>query len=128
MILVMTHTTLVALPPLLHDVKLWLVDLDTPLDDLAQSWLSPNEHARASRFVFRRDADRYRAAHVHLRQLLWQHCRWPALAEFAIGTHGKPRAECEFNLSHSDGHGLIGICESAQIGVDVEVLRVVDDV
>jgi 4'-phosphopantetheinyl transferase len=88
-------------------VRLWLVDLDEPTREAADSWLSPSEQERAARFVFPRDARRYRAAHAALRWLLAQHCGLPARSEFDLGAHGKPHIGGHtaggFNLSHSGG-------------------------
>lgn len=121
--------TLLALPcP--SGVELWLVDLDQPGDP--SPWLAPEELARAGRFHFEHDARRYRASHSALRQLL---ARRTGLAPQALcfdqGTYGKPRLAAaqppHFNLSHSGGWALIGICASAPIGVDIEAARAMDD-
>jgi 4'-phosphopantetheinyl transferase len=117
-------------------VRLWLVDLDEPTREAADSWLSPSEQERAARFVFPRDARRYRAAHAALRWLLAQHCGLPARSEFDLGAHGKPHIGGHtaggFNLSHSGGRALIGIGigigSGDGLGVDIELLRTVDDV
>ena len=113
-------------------VRLWLVDLDEPAREAADSWLSPSERERAARFVFPRDARRYRAAHVVLRRLLALHCGLPARSEFELGAHGKPHiggyTASGFNLSHSGGWALIGIGSGDGFGVDIELLRAVDDV
>jgi 4'-phosphopantetheinyl transferase len=113
-------------------VRLWLVDLDGLAGESADLWLSPSEQERAVRFVFPRDARRYRAAHAALRRLLALHCGLSAQSEFEIGDHGKPRLKGrtagEFNLSHSGGRALIGIGSGDGIGVDIELLRAVDDV
>ena len=113
------------------DVRLWLVDLDGAAAQAADAWLSPSERQRAARFVFPRDAQRYRAAHVALRQLLWQHAGLAPGAEFELGAHGKPRlggpAASGFSLSHSGEQALIAIARDDCIGVDIEVLRPVGD-
>jgi 4'-phosphopantetheinyl transferase len=113
-------------------VDLWRVDLDCPRQPDPRLWLSASEHDRAARFVFERDARRYRAAHAHLRVLLWQQCGWPAATEFAIGAFGKPSlgrtSAFRFNLSDSGPQALIGIGKGRDIGVDIEVLRTLDDI
>ena len=113
------------------DVRLWLVDLDSVTTPSVEAWLSPSEHERARKFVFPRDAQRYRAAHAVLRCLLRQECGWPPGAEFEIGRHGKPevraRAPSGFNLAHSGAYALIGIGDGDGIGVDIEMLRPIDD-
>ena len=124
--------TWVELTPSDEGIRLWLVDLDACVHDEASAWLSPDECDRASRFVFTRDAQRYRAAHAVLRRLLHQHDGLPERTEFAISAHGKPRlarAEgCDFNLSHSGSNALIGISTKGHVGVDIELLRSIDDV
>lgn len=122
------------LPAPMHGIRLWLVDLGGQLCTASDSWLSAGELDRAARFVFARDARRYRAAHVALRRLLLQHCGLRAAAEFEIGDHGKPRAglspQFEFNLSHSGEKALIGIDQGQGdgIGVDIESMRCIEDV
>lgn len=124
--------TWVELTPPDEGIRLWLVDLDACAHDEASAWLSPSECDRSSRFVFAREAQRYRAAHVALRRLLHQNCGLPARTEFAISAHGKPRLErvagCDFNLSHSGPKSLVGISTVGRIGVDIELLRHIDDV
>ena len=113
-------------------LRLWLAGLDGPAPHDASAWLSPTEQARAARFVFARDASRYRAAHLLLRRLLHQQGGVPAGEEFELGPHDKPHlrpgSPWGFNLSHSGALALIGIGLGDGIGVDVENLRVVDDV
>jgi len=122
------------LPPL-AGTRLWLVDLDggSALDD----WLclDADEQARAARFVFEHHRRRYVAAHAALRRLLAVHTgRSLEQVRYLVGEFGKPHlvdgADCSFNLSHSEDVGLIGIADSGDggdIGVDVEVLRPVQD-
>ncbi len=114
-------------------VRLWRVDLDEPLHEAADFWLSPSEQERSARFVFPRDAQRYRAAHTVLRRLLAEHCSLPARTEFEIGAHGKPHigghTAGRFNLSHSGGWALIGIgTGGGELGIDIELLRPIEDV
>lgn len=111
-------------------IELWLVDLDQPGD--TPPWLAPEELARAERFHFEHDARRYRASHAALRQLLARRTGLDPLAlHFEQGAYGKPRLAAaqapHFNLSHSGGWALIGICASAPIGVDIEAPRAMDD-
>jgi 4'-phosphopantetheinyl transferase len=112
-------------------IRLWCVDLDEPAGASAERTLSPSEHARAAQFVFPTDARRYRAAHAVLRRLLGEHCGWPDHREFTVAPHGKPHLHgCAhvFNLSHSGSAALIGIATGEDIGVDIEMLRGIDDV
>lgn len=120
----------IALEP--GDARLLLVGLDDPLWQRAPSPLDPAERARAARFHFERDARRYRASHTALRRVLAHHVGRPADAlRFSASAFGKPALEGEhgwhFNLSHSGGLGLIGLCRGAPIGVDAEWMRPLDD-
>lgn len=112
---------------------LWQVDLDQPVADAGAAMLSPQERARADRFAFARDRQRYIAAHVALRQVLGAHMgvHGEALV-FAAGPFGKPAlvgagAGLHFNLSHSGGIALVALSATGEIGVDVEVPRRLDD-
>jgi 4'-phosphopantetheinyl transferase len=112
--------------------RLWLVDLDAGSEPDGWACLDPDEQARAARFVFAHDRRRYVAAHSALRRLLAGHTG-RALNEirYVQGEFGKPRltpaSGCVFNLSHSEDVGLIGVSDSDELGVDVEVLRPVPD-
>ncbi|MFC5609246.1 4'-phosphopantetheinyl transferase family protein [Variovorax soli] len=120
----------------IENCRLWLVDLDLPLSPGELGFLSPDEHARARRFAFARDRERFLAGRAALRRLLSQ-CTGrpsPSLA-LAYGPFGKPwlpapRAPA-FNMSHSHGLGLVAIrteCVTGEsIGVDIEVLRPMSD-
>lgn len=115
---------------------LWRFDLDQHVPAAAHARLSVEELARASRFVFPRDRSRYIAAHAALRQLLTQHLANASQAAAAsmtlvVGRHGKPAlaapSRLHFNLSHSRDVGVVAISEDAELGVDVEQLRPMND-
>jgi 4'-phosphopantetheinyl transferase len=114
-------------------VALWLVDLaDWPAEP-AQACLSMQERERAGRFRFEADRRRHVAAHVALRDRLARHlgCS-PADLRFEAGPFGKPflaglSSAWHFNLSHSADLALVALCEGLEVGVDLEVLRAVDD-
>lgn len=117
-------------------LSLWLVDLDGPGDAGGavdpSRLLDPGEQARAERFHFVRDARRFTASHVALRRLLAGHIGGdPAALRFEAGTQGKPRLAqadgAHFNLSHSGGWALVGLCPYTEIGVDIEVPRDMSD-
>ena len=138
------HTPgVLSLPQRPLGVRLWRVRLGDAADagDLAGdvARLSPEEQARAARFVFPRDRQRYVAAHLALQRVLHEvmgegeagevaaHSPVPRPLAFATGPHGKPhlpqRPRLAFNLSHSGEHALIGVAEQADIGVDIECRR-----
>lgn len=122
--------------PAASGITLWLVDLSLPPSDPGDpdqtALLSDAEKSKASRFHFERDARRYRASHTALRQLLAQVTRQPARTlNFVEGSFGKPRlwgGELPyFNMSHSGDWALIGFCDDAPIGVDIEIPRDMSD-
>lgn len=123
-------------------VRLWQVRLGDAAEagDVARdvASLSAEEQARAARFVFPRDRQRFVAAHLALHRVLHEVMgegrgeapthRPPSLPlAFATGPHGKPhlpqQPRLAFNLSHSGEHALIGVAEQADIGVDIECRR-----
>jgi 4'-phosphopantetheinyl transferase len=110
----------------------WRVDLNEwpaapEVDELSQA-----ERARAKRFVFDADRRRYLAAHCALRSLLARHVGRSAVSlSFDEGAQGKPGLsgwpDCQFNLSHGHDVALIAVGDGSALGVDVEMLRAVDD-
>jgi 4'-phosphopantetheinyl transferase len=119
-----------AFPPA-ASVDLWRIDLDQHVDAAARAVLSPEEIARAARFVFASDRARYVAAHAALRYLLAGSADEAPRLRFTAGPFGKPRLAARggahFNLSHSQGTALVAISAQAEVGVDVEVIRPMPD-
>lgn len=117
-------------------IQLWWADLD---DDAAAgaALLSAAERARAARFVHERHRRRYTAAHAALRQLLAQHTgRAASELSFLDGPFGKPALadtapgggpRCAFNMSHCEHLAVFAVAPDGDIGVDVELLRPMDD-
>jgi 4'-phosphopantetheinyl transferase len=116
-------------------VELWtwpIAGEAVPLDRV-KPWLSPDEEARAARFLREEHADAFRAARGGLRGVLAQYlgCR-PADIVFAAGPHGKPHVGrpalpgLRFNLSHSGGLAALGVVAGIEIGVDIEAVRAVE--
>lgn len=114
--------------------RLWLVRVAANAEHAtaAERLLDVEERARARNFVHRADRDRYRVAHVALRQLLGGYLdRAPAAVELIRepcpgcgGPHGRPAvsgAALHFSLSHSGDLVLLAFAD-APVGVDVEVL------
>ena len=116
-----------ALAPALErdEVHVWhaSLDQDWPVTDC----LSRDERDRAGRFIFEKDRRRFTAARAMLRTILGKYLRAaPGELHFRYGAHGKPflpDVEVQFNVSHSDGVGIIGIARGRQIGVDLERIR-----
>jgi len=112
-------------------VRLWMVMLDAMPSAAGIASLSDAERARAQRFAFEHLKRRHFASHVALRDTLAE-CTGVAAADqrFTEGPFGKPalaNLPCAFNMSHSDDVALIATAPQGEIGVDVEVLRPVND-
>lgn len=101
------------------------MDLSKPIDTAHWLACSPAEQERASRFRFERDAQRYRAAHATMRQLLSAALHQAAAdLHWCVDQHGKPRLTdhpgWHFNLSHSADWALLALSQGAAVGVDLE--------
>lgn len=92
-----------------------------------RAWLSPQECARADRYLSPVHGERYLAAHAQLRWILAREMGCPPGAVcFRRDAHGKPGiagAGLQFNLSHSGALGLVGVHPTMELGVDIEVER-----
>ena len=109
-------------------VYIWEGRLDVPgrATAAARSLLSPDECARADRFIYDRHRRRYTVAQAHLRRVLAQlTCTRPEKIEFRFGEHGKPflPAGPSFNQSHSEERIMIGVATEGRLGVDIEEIR-----
>lgn len=110
------------------------LDLSKPRVSQLAKTLSPDEIARALRFHFERDRNRFIAARGQLREILG----WFLDVEakeiiFSYGERGKPHLAdavngqfLHFNLSHSDSLSLIAVCRDCELGVDIERIRAVE--
>jgi len=83
-----------------QEIHVWRAYLDC--DELGlrrfDETLAPDEKARANRFVFRQDRNRYVAARGALRELLGRYLdRSPAAIEFDYTTKGKPSLRAALN-------------------------------
>jgi 4'-phosphopantetheinyl transferase len=120
-------------------VKLWFCaneELDPGIAaTLAAHWLDKPEQEIAARFLFERDRRQFLVSHALVRRALALETGIPE-AEAVIWRssrgrpflrkppEGLPRGgrELDFNLSHADGHNLLGVVRRHRIGVDVESL------
>ncbi|MBS0366504.1 MAG: 4'-phosphopantetheinyl transferase superfamily protein [Proteobacteria bacterium] len=100
--------------------------------------LSEEERVREQRFAHTDDRRRYRVTRALVRTLLSQRL-CPAIApqqwSFAPDSHGRPLIsnalrgaypllqQATFNVSHTEGLILVGLCRSGDLGVDVEQVR-----
>ena len=125
-------------PPLPdNDVHVWRasLDLDSDLLHTMHTSLSPDEQARAARFKFDRDRQRFIAARGTLRKILGTYLsQEPATLSFSYGPHGKPGLKphdngrtIQFNVSHSHGMALYAFAATREVGVDIEAVRPMAD-
>lgn len=116
-----------------HEVHIWAARLDLPARglDRLRSTLSADERARTARFQFRKDRDTYVAGRGILRDILAAYLGLePEAVAFDYNKHGKPSlvfGNLNFNLSHSGQLALYAISAERNVGVDVEVIRSLDD-
>ncbi|MFI0982684.1 4'-phosphopantetheinyl transferase family protein [Streptomyces sp. NPDC021093] len=126
-------------PGTVTPVKLWFCPNDELAPELAVAlaahWLDADEQETAGRFLFEHDRRQYLVAHALVRRVLalesgipeaesviWRSSRGrPFLQKPA---EGLPRGgrQLDFNLSHADGHNVLGVVRRHRIGVDVERL------
>jgi 4'-phosphopantetheinyl transferase len=119
-----------------EEVHVFCVHLDVTKQRLTElgSMLSSDEIARALRFHFEKDRNRYIAAHGHLREILsWLLNVAPREVVFSHGERGKPQLAdsvngqfLHFNVSHSDWLALIAVSRDFEVGVDIERIRAVE--
>jgi len=116
-----------------NEVQVWRAILDqTPsqIQGFLQS-LAADERARADRFYFERDRERFIVARGLLRAILGRYLnRAPECLSFFYGSHGKPALAGEsdddaicFNVSHSDGVALYAVTRGHEVGIDIERIR-----
>ena len=109
------------------------VHLDSPRwqVDACRRLLNSDELGRAARFHSAKLASRWIVSRARLREILANHLGVaPASLAFRDGRNGKPLLAgigktIHFNLSHSEGLALIAVCETAEVGVDVEYERAI---
>lgn len=112
-------------------VHLWRASLDLPsgrVRDL-ERFLSPDELARAKRFVVRGARERYTTARAVLRNILARYVSAPPDdLRFSYTEHGKPdlvhpATSLQFNVSHSHDLAVYALTTGQPLGVDVEYLH-----
>ncbi|MBW4611366.1 MAG: 4'-phosphopantetheinyl transferase superfamily protein [Hassallia sp. WJT32-NPBG1] len=119
------------------DVHVWRVELSlrqSQLQELAET-LSTDEQVRAKRFHFEQHRQHFIAGRGMLRTILGRYLGVePQALQFEYEARGKPiladtfaKSGLSFNLSHSQGLALYGVCRRP-IGVDLECIRENTDV
>jgi 4'-phosphopantetheinyl transferase len=116
-----------------NEVHVWALTGEPEEVAECASLLSPAEMERARRFRFPALFERFVADHARLRLLLATYLEFePQSLEFVENAQGKPRLDLpdcrlRFNMSHTRGLTVIAVCLDAEIGIDVEALRSVED-
>jgi 4'-phosphopantetheinyl transferase len=120
-----------------REVHTWWVALNLPVETLAEraALLSPDEQARARRYIFERDRQRYIAGRAFLRLLLGAYLGVePAEIIFEYSLMSKPglkaqtgQRSLQFNFTNSDNRGLAAVCWECPIGVDLERVHSMPD-
>jgi 4'-phosphopantetheinyl transferase len=117
-----------------RDVHVWTVGVASfaPQVRELRALLDEGETARAARFYFDVDRNRYVVSHGVLRLLLGRYLgREPAALRFGEGEFGKPHllgtdgeplaaTPLSFNLSHSGDVVVVALSAQSPVGVDVE--------
>jgi 4'-phosphopantetheinyl transferase len=118
-------------------VDVWHFSIDAAPECVARhlEHLSLDERERAARFHFERDRRRFIVGRGTVRLILGRYLDTePAVLHLAATAHGKPflignpsHARVHFNLTHSGAHALCAVADATPVGVDLEVLRDIDD-
>jgi 4'-phosphopantetheinyl transferase len=112
------------------NVHVWASRLNKPVDRISnlERTLSPDERARATRFHFDRDRNRFIVGRGLLRTIVGSYLDAdPAQLRFAYSPRGKPHLtgasrppKLNFNIAHSNDLILIALTRVDTIGIDVE--------
>lgn len=104
-------------------------DAPTELERQCQSWLGPGEWERALRFRHASARNQHVVGRGMARKLLTlRTATSPSRVVLNWSNHGKPfvvaprEVTRPFNVSHTEGLVLVGLCDRGPIGVDVERL------
>lgn len=119
------------------EVHVWFADLRRlgNWERFLVGLLSPAELERAGRFRFARDRVAFTLSRGSLRALLGCYLELdPARIDFVYGAYGKPALSCgdeendlHFNVAHSADVAVFALARGRRIGVDVELVRDLDD-
>jgi 4'-phosphopantetheinyl transferase len=118
-------------------IHVWRTTLDQPPSCLSRyfSCLSEDERDRAMRFHFEEHRRGFIVGRAFLRTILAHYSGIDRYQmRFEYGSYGKPSIaglgtspQLFFNLTHSCRLALLAVTREAQIGIDVEYVRAVDD-
>ena len=117
------------------EIHIWSTTIDERYGKLlAQSFLSVNEKRNAARFAFDIDTYLFSIRHNLLRIILgdYLNCH-PAKIKFNSNHYQKPHIAhpntlIQFNISASSNRFVAVFCQHHTIGVDIELIRPIDDI
>lgn len=111
------------------EIHIWQASLEAT-DQIAHllTLLSDDEQARAARFYFQKDRDRFVLARGILRVILSQYLDiQPQDLQFQYSEMGKPslmhHPDLCFNVSHSGQIALYAVAQNCEVGIDVEQIH-----
>lgn len=121
-----------------QEVHIWNLDLNNINDSNKKNLkeiLSEDELARAAKFKFDIDRERFDCGSALLRIFIYMYTsNSPKLISFKYNKYGKPEIAREqnnnnlhFNMSNSQGMLCIGFIKNESIGVDIEVIKPIKD-
>jgi 4'-phosphopantetheinyl transferase len=117
-------------------IDLWRWTLQVPETTITslRNLLSPDEIARAERFIRPIHGGRYIAGRGRLRQIISSYLgRDPVALEILTDEYGKPfvasgpTGGLHFNLSHSQDQALLAVSRDLPLGVDIEMIRPIEE-
>lgn len=114
-----------------NQVHIWYIPFNENLID--SSILSPDEIQRSSEYKFNLHKNYFLMYRCVLRKILA--CYYdihPEKLVFSYTNYGKPYVlnnapGIQFNLSHSNGIAVLGITKYHQIGIDIELIKPLED-
>lgn len=111
---------------------MWSIDTANPSSGTLEELLSDDELNRVRRFRTPALRKRYIAGHAALRVILREGYGIPLRDQaIDIDDFGKPRLkrfpQLHYSMSYSGSRVMIGVSEGRPIGVDIEMLRPIDD-
>ncbi len=118
------------------DVHIWTARFTGRIEDIVafEGVLSESEKVVADSFCFERHRLRYIFSHAAMRSILSRYLdRPPEELQFSQNSFGKPflmgagTEALDFNMSHSGDVVAVGVTRRRLIGVDVEMLRTIED-
>jgi len=116
-------------------ISCWIIDSESLSEEKKSrlsSFLSANEIARKEKYLNIEDQNRHVVARASLRIILARYFHISPLAvALEYGENGKPAVLNQrpqedplfFNIAHSGGTVLIGVCIGGDIGVDIEKIK-----